>query len=504
MDSRHAGLRPFVVFCVVIASLGAMNNGFNTSSLNIPASAIRKCPGVPEGQVTYYPNSPLPQCLPMGDWIWGVATGMFAIGGLLGAMMCGPMSQKFGRRDSMIIINISFFIGAILLSTSVHSAQFAIGRIFVGIGAGFMTVVISMYIAETSPPKYRGALGSFLQLFVTLGILIIEAIGLGLTSAVGWRIVVVITVVPAIIQMICLPFCARSPRWLINHNRIDEARLELLRLRKGDVEEEFADILLNLSKGGGSKTAREKQQQQGEQAHPSNDSQSEVSLTFWQVMSIRVLAILTLKMMVVHMAGQLTGINAVMYYSTSIFENSFGDDAKYVTVGVAGLNVFITLIGLALIDNLGRKKLLLISSTGMCIFATLITIGLRFNVGPLQVVCVMLFVASYAVGLGMVPFIITAEVYPTYAVGAASSAALMVNWLCNFIIGLVFPALQSACGPYVFLIFTGITFFVTIFIIFFVPETKQKSIEDLGRELGWAGLDTQAILAKANKNDHHK
>ncbi|KAI8381080.1 general substrate transporter [Radiomyces spectabilis] len=512
MDSMNSKVRPFVFFCAIIASLGTLNSGFNTSALNIPGDNVRYCPNVAHGVQTYYPNSPLPQCLPMSDWIWGVATGMFAVGGLIGAMLAGPMSDKWGRRDAMIMINVSFFIGAILLSTSVHSAMFAIGRIFVGIGGGFMTVVISMYIAETAPPRSRGLLGSFLQLFMTIGILVIEAISLGLRSAVGWRVLTVITVVPAIAQMICLPFCPRSPRWLISQNRIDEARLELLRLRNGDIQEEFADMVLALSKGGGADRKKP-----ADEAHQDRDSaagfetkeadepagaepfDAEVNLNFFQVMTIPVLARLTLKLFVVHCASQLTGINAIMYYSTSIFQDSFGDNAPYVTVGVAALNVLLTFVALGLVDRLGRKVLLLISAIGMTVFSVLMTIGLRFNVSPLQVVCIMLFVASFAVGLGIIPFILTAEVFPTYAVGAASSACLVVNWLCNFIIGLIFPTLQRACGPYVFIIFAGIAFLTAIFLLLFIPETKRKSIEEVGREVGWYGISLDTIKQKAEK-----
>ncbi|KAL0087873.1 major facilitator superfamily domain-containing protein [Phycomyces blakesleeanus] len=529
MDSRTSGVRFFVYFCVMVASLGALNSGFNTSSLNIPGNSVRYCPGVPAGEVTYYATSSLPQCLPMGDWIWGVATGMFAVGGLVGALLANPMANHFGRRDAMIIINVAFFIGAVLLSTSTSSAQFAIGRIFVGIGSGFMTVVISMYIAECAPPSARGALGSFLQLFMTIGILIIECIGLGLTSAIGWRVVVVITVAPAIAQMVLLPFCARSPRWLITQNRIDEARAELLRLRNGDIEEEFADIMLGLSKGGGAEKKAAPTNAAGPTAtdasspHIEDDGfnhngidrdsaidreaagaaepyESEVNLTFLQVMSIPVLAWLTFKMMIVHASSQLTGINAIMYYSTSIFEESFGDSARYVTIGVGALNMGMTFIALGLIDRLGRKMLLMISAAGMCIFAVLMTIGLRFDISPLQVVCIMLFVASFAVGLGMIPFVLTAEVYPTYAVGAASSSALVVNWLCNFIIGLIFPTLQKACGPYVFLIFAGLSFAAFFFIMFFILETKRKSIEEVGRHLGWYGISPEIIMKKAEKS----
>ncbi len=440
----------------------------------------------------------------------GVATGMFAVGGLLGAMSAGYMSSKFGRRDSMIIMNITFFIGAILLSTSTTSAQFAIGRIFVGAGAGFMTCVIGIYVSEISPPKFRGALTALLQLFTTLGILIIECISLGLDSAIGWRIVVVITVVPTIIQMLVLPFCARSPRWLITENRIDEARVEFLRLRNGDVEAEFTDMILGLTKGTHEvkpvPELNDKDSAAGfdntvakTEANDNSDFEAELQLNILQIMSIPVLAKLSLKLFVVHALSQLTGINAIMYYSTSIFELSFHDNAKYVTIGVAALNVAITFVGLALVDRLGRKTLLLISTAGMAIWCAVMTISMRFNVGALQVVCIMLYVAFFAIGFGMVPFIITAESFPTYAVGSASSACLAINWFFNFIIGLIFPTLLAACGPYVFLIFAGLAALAFVFTLIWIPETKQKSLDDIGRQLGWYGINVTELLAKKNK-----
>lgn len=385
-------------------------------------------------------------CIPMSDWIWGVATGMFAIGGLIGALLANPMSAKWGRRDSMILINSSFIIGAVLLSTSTTSGQFAVGRIFVGIGSGFMTVVISMYIAEIAPPSHRGALGSFLQLFMTIGILIIEAIGLGLSSAIGWRIVVVLTVVPAIIQMICLPFCSRSPRWLISQNRTEEARAALLHLRNGDIEAEFADMIASAQKKQETAAKDEKLVEGNDSAVVANDGQasdsdvenndaakfeSEVALSFWDLMTIPVFLKLTVCMMIVHAGSQLSGINAVMYYSTIIFQIAFGSQAPYVTVGVGALNVVLTVVSLLLIDRLGRKVLLLISEFGMFIFCVIMTVAVVVGIPALQVVCIMLFVCCYAVGLGVIPFILTAEVYPTYAVGAATSAALVANWVSS-------------------------------------------------------------------------
>ncbi|KAI8338270.1 general substrate transporter [Chlamydoabsidia padenii] len=504
MDSLHSKLKLVVILASMAASMGALNSGFNTSAVNIPGNNVRYCPDVPKGVQTYFPHSPFPKCIPMSDWIWGVATGMFAVGGLVGALLAGPMAESLGRRDSMIAINVTFFIGAILLSLSTSSAQFAIGRIFVGIGSGFMTVVISMYIAEITPPRFRGTLGSLLQLFMTIGILVIELIGLGTSSAVGWRIVVMLTIVPTIIQLICLPMCPRSPRWLVSKGRIDEARESLLRLRTGDIEQEFTDMVLALTKNGGEpkkpnnpEEINNSNNNEGSAAAAASRDVDSVSLNFFQIMRIPVLAKLSFKVLIIHATSQLTGINAIMYYSTNIFENSFGNNARYATVGVGALNMLMTFVALALVDRVGRKILMAVSAGGMCIFGVLETIGLRFDIGALQVVCVLLFVASFAIGLGIIPFLYTAEVYPTYAVSGASSAALTINWLCNFIIGLIFPTLKNACGAYVFLIFAGIALFTCIFLVIFIPETKQKSIEDIGRQVGWYKLDPNKVMAVA-------
>jgi MFS family permease len=439
----------------------------------------------------------------------GIVTGMFAIGGLLGALTNSYMSNKFGRRDSMIIMNVNFFIGAILLSLATTSCQLALGHIFVGIGSGFMNCVISIYVSEIAPSKHRGALIATLQLSTTAGILIIECISLGLNNSVGWRIVVAITTIPATIQMIALPFCARSPRWLINQNRTDEARIALLKLRNGNIETEFADMISGLSQGSGAKLVYENDKDSAISLHttstingsPSNTAfKPEPQLSIVQFFSVPVLPLLTSKLFVLHALSQLTGINAIMYYSTNIFEYTFGAKAKYVTIGIAILNVFVTIIAILLVDYLGRKTLLLISSAGMTISCVIMTIALGFNTGSVEVTCVLLYVGYFAIGFGLVPSIITVESFPTYAVSSASSGCLIVNWFCNFIIGLFFPAMLDHCDHYAFLIFAGIALSAFIFICFFIQETKQKSIDEIGRQFGWYGIDVNEILNKKHRH----
>lgn len=372
-----------------------------------------------------------------------------------------------------------------------------------------------MYITEIAPPPQRGALVGLLQLLTTLGIFVIEAIGLGLQSAVGWRVSGAITVVPALVQAAILPFCARSPRWLISKRRVDEARTQLLQLRRGDIEIEFTDMIStstataeddskDLPAGLSDKdstlasaTVNNNDDIEGKEAMKTNNSgMDHQHLSFLQAMRIPVLAILIFKMSVLHSGTQLAGINAIMYYSTSIFEKAFDDRAAYVTLGVAALNIVITVFGIFLVDYWGRKFLLVLSSSIMCLAAALMTVGMALDIAALQAVCIFIFVAGFGCGLGIVPFLYTPECVPTMVISAACSAALVCNWFFNFIIGLIFPTLQSACGDYVFLIFVGITFLLALFIFFFLPETKRKSIEDIGRDLGWYDLDIDKALAK--------
>ncbi|KAI9311550.1 general substrate transporter [Dichotomocladium elegans] len=488
-----SSLRLRVLFCAIVASLGTFNCGINTSVLNIPGHYVYyTCPG------DHLPGTSLPLCIPMGDWIWGLVNGMFALGGLIGAMVGGRLSEKFGRRDSMLMINITFLIGAALSATATTSVQLAIGRVFVGVGSGSMYTIVPMYIAEIAPTSHRGALVGILQLFGVLGVFIIEAVGIGLQSYVGWRIATAITAIPTALQILGLPFCIRSPRWLISQNRLDEARAALLKVRKdGDIELEFAEMVGNnttLPRSDQDKIVAE----YASTIEVDSSSNQNNRVTFFDMMRIPVLAKLILKMMVIHAGFHLTGINAVMYYSTTLFAAAYGSAAAYISVGVAAVNVVTTMVALLVVDRLGRKVLMLWSTAGMCVTCGLMTASLCVGIPPLQVVSIILYVGAFAIGLGIVPFLYVAECFPTYAVGAACSASLVSNWLCNFIVGFLFPSLLTACGNYVFLIFAVVSLVMVVFIYFAATETKCKSIEEIGRELGWYGIDVSVVTKSSS------
>jgi len=397
----------------------------------------------------------------------------------------------------MLIMNTTFFIGAILLSLSTEPGQFAVGRIFVGIGSGFMTVVISMYIAEVSPSKYRGALGSFLQLFLTIGIIIIECIGLGLSSAIGWRIVVVITVGPAIIQMLCLPFCARSPRWLISQNRIDEARAALQKLR-GDarIDQEFYEMVQGVQgtvaatamlRGGdeGLKVTDDKasgsfdnnQEEKGD-----NEQESHEVMSMLDVMRDPVMRRIGFTVFVHHIIQQLSGMNAVMYYSSNIFLLAFNGSesmSQIMAIVTTIVNFVATIFAVCVIDRFGRRPLLLIAEAGTCIFSVLLVIGYKTNTPGLLIASVFLYVASFAVGIGPIPWLITSEMTPTYAASSVGAASTCINWCMNFLIGQVFPVIFAAIQGWSFLIFAVICALAFCFTFFALPETKGRSLESI-------------------------
>ncbi|OZJ03832.1 hypothetical protein BZG36_04309 [Bifiguratus adelaidae] len=504
-DSYQATIGPYIVFCAATAALGTFNAGINTASLNIPEAVIRYCS---QATLDQYASSSLPACLPMSDWVWGAAVGMYPCGGLLGGITANNLSDRFGRRSTLIGLNLFYFIGGLLISTATTTVQFAIGRVFVGIAAGIATVVTSVYIAELSPPKYRGGLGVLLQLEMTIGIFIAECLGLGLSTVRGWRWMTAVTVVPGIIQMILLFFCVESPRWLIGQNRIEEATVALTRVRQGyNIDRELAAMIAG---------------QQDDHPQPSAEAaNSDISLSdsntvidasaleenpipkkymaiaplnIYQLLSTPLFLKLTLKLAVIHAGSQLSGMNGVMYYSTSIFQASFGDNAKYATVGVGALNVVITILSLGLVDRLGRKALLLISEFGMCIFSVVMVIASVYHVNGLVVAAVLLFVTFFAVGLGTVCWLLTAEMFPTFAVGAASSLCIGINWLFNFVIGLIFPSLNNGLGNYTFVLFAAIGGAHGIYTLFLLPETKGKTIEEIGLQLGWAKPELLAKL----------
>ncbi|ORX90475.1 monosaccharide transporter [Basidiobolus meristosporus CBS 931.73] len=452
-DSRNITYPTYTLFCVFTACIVRFSSGYNTSSANITASAIHNCADIDKKL-----NGILPYCFSMDSWLWGFAVGSHAFGGMFGSLLGGYAQEKLGRRLAMLLNNFFFVLGGILLVCSINSGMWICGRGLIGFGCGFGTVVAPTYIGEISPIKTRGTFGAFNQFCTTMGILIVEAMSLGMSTPVGWRILVCLPGVFSLIQVVLMPFCSETPRYLVSKGRQEEAKSVLLKLRSNhNVEVEYQQIV----------KAREVANEL-----PRSLGIREILRDPYCRKNFAICLGLGI-------LQQWSGINGVMYYSTSIFTTIYGDTAKYITLCVGAVNVVVTIVSVVLIDRAGRKLLLLISSGGAGIFCILMCVGLEVHNSGLTVAAIMIFVVFFAIGLGPIPALIISEMMPTNAVSLTSSLALTLNWISSFVIGLIFPTLSKAMHGYVFLIFASCCAIGFVCTLFFIKETKGKSIEEL-------------------------
>ncbi|KAG2225644.1 hypothetical protein INT45_012116, partial [Circinella minor] len=183
-----------------------------------------------------------------------------------------------------------------------------------------------------------------------------------------------------------------------------------------------------------------------------------------------------------HAIQQLSGMNAVMYYSTTIFKSAFNEEmSKYMAIATTAVNFVVTMAAVLFMDRMGRRPLLMMAEAGACLFSVLLVIGYAYNVPALLVVSVFMYVASFAIGIGPIPWLITSELTPTYASSSVGAVATGVNWAMNFLIGQIFPVIFEAISGYSFVIFAAVCFFAFWFTFFMLPESKNRSIENIVR-----------------------
>ncbi|KAL1231850.1 Facilitated glucose transporter protein [Trichinella pseudospiralis] len=410
------------------------------------------------------------------DAMWAMIVSMFPLGGLLGGMLSGVVSDRLGRRNGMLMNNIFAILAAGLFLTAKYANHYLLllfGRMIVGINAGLSSALCPMYLTEISPINLRGMLGSVNQLVVTISILVSQV--LGISEILGkdnlWHFLLFLTILPAIFQLITLPQCPESPKYLLilKKRREDAERaLKLLR-EKDNVDAEIAAL---------------------EEEAKQNSAAPKVR--FSDMFKDKVLRWALFIAVMMMLSQQFSGINAVMFYSTRIFIDGAGltpDSARYATMGVGAINVIMTLVSTAIIDKAGRRTLHLLGLGGMWISCVTLTVSMillkqdYYWASYLCIAFVLIFVISFATGPGSIPWFFVSELFLQNARGHATSVAVPVNWGSAFIIGWIFPPMVSMIGEYSFLVFTG---FLTIFWLFtfkYVPETKNRAVEDIVAEL---------------------
>jgi sugar porter (SP) family MFS transporter len=341
-----------------------------------------------------------------------------------------------------------------------------VARFVLGFSVGTASFVAPMYIAELTPPKIRGGITSFNQLMITSGILIAYLVNFAFKDAAeGWRWMLGLSVIPGIalaVGMLRQPF---SPRWLVEQGREEEAREVLQRARSDEeaVEDELHEIRDAASEEGRVRDLGSR--------------------------SVRPLVTLGLSLAILQ---QLVGINTVIYYAPTILKFAGLDTSAAVTqtVFIGATNVLFTIVAVLLLDKIGRR-FFLIGGTALCAVSLAVLAlffgskGLQDSAGWLALVALMVYIAGFAAGLGPVFWLMISEIFPLRVRPPAMSVSTVGNWGANFVVSFTFLSLISAIGRSgTFWVYAAIGLFSAIYFALRVPETKDRTLEQIERELG--------------------
>ena len=446
VDNQRQPLGFFVVLVAAVAALAGILFGYDT--------------GVISGAHLFYDKE-----FQLGDWLSGFAISSVLLGALLGSLIGGYIADSIGRRNLLIITAVIFLLGTFGSAVAPDVWVLIGSRVVVGLAIGVASFVAPLYISEIAPPRFRGMLVSLNQLAITIGILLAYFVDAYFASTGNWRWMLGIGAIPATVLLIGMLLLPRSPRWMVLKGYTNQAKEVLKKLRDNtNVDQELSEI-----------------------EHSLQSENKDWRLLFkpWLVPALLVAFGLA-------MFQQITGINTIIYYAPKIFEYAGFNTASgaiSVTMVVGVVNVLFTIIALPLIDLWGRRPLLLGGLIGMGL--SLAILGFAFHLGVfggalkwMALGSMMLFIASFAMSLGPIMWLVIAEIFPLEIRGLASSLAVALSWGFNMVVATVFPAMLSSLG-------TAITFYMFMasciggwfFVYFIVPETKGVTLERIEENL---------------------
>lgn len=467
-----------LLFAITIATIGSFQFGYNTGVINAPEMIIKDFINYTlEEHLENIPSEVLLTSL------WSLSVAIFSVGGMIGSFSVGLFVNRFGRRNSMLIVNLLAVTGGCLMGfckLAESVVMLILGRLVIGLFCGLCTGFVPMYIGEISPTALRGAFGTLNQLGIVIGILVAQVFGLKtiLGTEDLWPVLLGFTILPSFLQVIALLFCPESPRFLlINRKEEDSARKILQRL------------------WGTQDVAQEIQEMKDESVRMSQEKQATVlelfrSPSYQQPIMISIM---------LQLSQQLSGINAVFYYSTGIFKDAGVKEPIYATIGAGVVNTIFTVVSLFLVERAGRRTLHMIGLGGMACCSILMTISLllKDEYTWMSFICIgaiLTFVAFFEIGPGPIPWFIVAELFSQGPRPAAMAVAGCSNWTSNFLVGLLFPSAAYYLGPYVFIIFTSFLVIFLVFTFFKVPETRGRTFEEIAR--GFEGQGNVGNIAE--------
>lgn len=400
----------------------------------------------------------------LSDVQLAVTVSIALVGTVLGAMFSGQLGQRVGSRAALRLMGALYVVSAVGCAFAPAWWIFLVARFLGGVAIGGSSVLGPVYIAELAPAKWRGRLVGLFQINIVVGILLAYASNAVVAHFVPgldvWRWEFGVSIVPALFFLLMLYTVPHSSRWLVSQNRLDEAMLILARMGSPDSRAEVDAIQLSLQEeGGGAQQTL---------------FQSRYRLPIFLAISIGLF-------------NQFTGINAILYYLNDIFASAgfskVSSDLQAVVIGAA--NLISTLVGIAIIDKIGRKTLLLVGSAGcaLCLAATAYIFGTHSHANLLLPVLVT-FILFFGAAQGSVIWVYISEVFPTNVRSKGQALGCSSHWIMDATIAFLFPIIARSSKAIPFAVFAALTVLQFVTVLWIYPETKGYSLEEMSHHLG--------------------
>ncbi|MGB9603049.1 MAG: sugar porter family MFS transporter [Limisphaerales bacterium] len=432
---------------VIVAALGGLLFGFDTAVISGTTEWLKKIYN-------------------LSDFALGFTVASALIGTIIGSIAVGKPADILGRRETLIVMAVLYFISAIGCAIAWNWWSLVFFRFLGGLAVGGSSVVSPMYIAEISPARLRGRLVAVTQFNIVLGILlaylsnyIIGSLNLG---EVEWRWMFGVEAAPAAAFFFLMFFTPQSPRWLVAQGRIDEARevLQMCGTDTGSVEEEIQEIKASLAL---------------------QHSLKQEPFFCKKYAKPIMLAV------AIAMFNQLSGINAVIYYTADIFRMAGYEtaDALLRSVIIGLTNLIFTIAAMTVIDRFGRRKLMIIGSIGYILSLSVTAYAFYNHVGGLLVLAsLIVFIASHAFGQGAVIWVFISEIFPNRVRARGQALGSFTHWAMAAAISWTFPMLATNSGGHAFLFYALCMIGQLIWVLKVMPETKGISLEQIQKKLG--------------------
>lgn len=447
----------YVLGLTVIAGIGGLLFGYDT--------------GVISGALLYIKDDF--EAVKRSSFLQETIVSMALVGAIIGAAVGGWINDAYGRKRATILADVVFALGSVVMAAAPDPYVLIFGRLLVGLGVGVASVTAPVYIAEAAPSEIRGGLVSTNVLMITGGQFLSYLVNLAFTEVPGtWRWMLGVSGVPAIIQFTFMLFLPESPRWLYMKKDKAEAISVLSKIHE---PERLALEIDHLA------------------AALEEEEHRKIAVSYWDVFKKKEIRLAFLAGAGLQAFQQFTGINTVMYYSPTIVQMAgFQSNqlALLLSLIVAALNAAGTVLGIYLIDHVGRRKLALSSLSGVIISLVILAGAFFFQssdstnglYGWIAVIGLALYIGFFAPGMGPVPWTVNSEIYPEAYRGICGGMSATVNWVSNLIVAQTFLSLAAAVGTgATFLILAGVAVVAFVFVILLVPETQGLTFEEVER-----------------------